>query len=172
MTGNLSYAFTDHATKRTKSVIAMHKIVFTIAAILVTTPGILAQPKQDEQARLAIIHLIDQYSTSRETQDTVLLKSLLTEDIDQLVSTGEWRRGFAGSFAGMMRSSTSNPGDRTLAVEQVRFLSPTVAVVDARYEIKNANGSIRKMWSTFVVVNDKKSWRITAIRNMLPSGGS
>ena len=62
----------------------------------------------------AIKSLIDQYAQAREKQDTVLLKSILTEDIDQLVSSGEWRRGMEGAMEGMMRSSSSNPGDRTL----------------------------------------------------------
>ena len=40
-----------------------------------------------------------------------------------------------------------------------------------RYEIQNADGSVRKMWSSFVVVDDKKTWKITAIRNMEPATG-
>ena len=150
----------------------MIKLALTLTFTLATTLGILAQSKSEDPARRDIVHLIDQYSQARETQDTTLLKSLLMADIDQLVSTGEWRRGFAGSFAGMMRSSSNNPGTRTLTVDQLRFISSTIAIVDARYEITNADGSVRKMWSTFVVVQDKKHWKITAIRNMLPAGGS
>jgi hypothetical protein len=149
----------------------MTKLTLIVILILAATPGILAQTKQEDQARRDILRLIDQYSLSRESQDTTLLKTLLTEDIDQLVSTGEWRRGFAGSFAGMIRSSSTNSGDRTLTVDQLRFISSDIAIVDARYEIKNAGGNVRKMWSTFVVVRDKKEWKITAIRNMLPAGG-
>ncbi len=70
----------------------------------------------------------------------------------------------------MMESSTSNPGERTLHVEKIKFLNETVGLVDARYEIKNPDGSIRKMWSSFTVIDDGKSWRISAIRNMLPAG--
>lgn len=119
----------------------------------------------------ALYSLIDQYAQARETSDTTLLKSILTEDIDQLVSSGEWRYGLAGAMQGMLRSSTRNPGQRTLTVENVRFLNPESAIVDARYEIENADGSLRKMWSTFVVVQDTDRWKITAIRNMLPAGG-
>lgn len=72
---------------------------------------------------------------------------------------------------GMLRSSTSNPGQRTLTVENIRFLNLESAIVDARYEIENADGSVRKMWSTFVAVQDQDRWKITAIRNMLPAGG-
>jgi len=70
----------------------------------------------------------------------------------------------------MMRSSRRNPGDRILEVENVRFLTDEAALADARYEIRNANGDVvRKMWSTFVVVYQKDTWRISAIRNMLPA---
>jgi len=70
---------------------------------------------------------------------------------------------------GMLRSSSRNPGGRTLNVENIRFLDPANAVVDARYEIQNPDGSIRKMWSTFVVVYREDRWKISAIRNMRPS---
>ena len=38
-----------------------------------------------------IYSLIDKYSQAREKKDSVLLKSILMTDIDQLVSSGEWR---------------------------------------------------------------------------------
>jgi len=116
-----------------------------------------------------IHHLINQYSEAREKQDTLLLKSILTEDIDQLVSSGEWRTGIRESVDGMLRSSTANPGTRTLEVEKIRFLEDEIALVDCRYIIKNPNGTERNMWSSFVVVFHKKSWKIAAIRNMNPT---
>lgn len=116
-----------------------------------------------------IYTLIENYTKSRETQDTVLLKSILTPDIDQLVSSGEWRYGKEGAMKGMMRSSESNPGKRTITVEKIRFLNPECAIADARYEIENVDGTSRKMWSTFIVVLQDKKWKITAIRNMKPA---
>jgi uncharacterized protein (TIGR02246 family) len=124
---------------------------------------------QKEDA-VKIQQLIDQYSQARETQDTVLLKSILTEDIDQLVSSGEWRNGIAESLKGMQNSTQSNPGSRTLKVEKIKFLSDEIALVDCRYIIKNPNGLERNMWSSFTVLFQKNQWKITAIRNMNPSG--
>jgi hypothetical protein len=114
--------------------------------------------------------LIDKYSEARENRDTVLLKNILTDDIDQLVSTGEWRNGLGVAVKGMLRSSASTPGTRTLAVDKIKMLSATSAIIDCRYEIKNADGSMRRMWSSFIAVLVKGEWRISAIRNMLPSG--
>lgn len=118
----------------------------------------------------AIYDLIDAYSRARENQDTTLLRSILTAEVDQLVSTGEWREGIEGSMAGMARSTNSNPGGtRTLKVEKLRYIGTKSAIADARYVIENPDGSKREMWSTFVVVNVKGTWQISAIRNMLPA---
>jgi len=138
--------------------------------LLITSSAFCQNPLNTNGESQEIIDLISSYSTARETKDTVLLKEILVEDVDQLVSSGVWRKGIAEAVKGMMESSAENPGDRTLDVESIRFLNPDAAIVDARYEIKNADGSIRKMWSTFVVVTETEQWKISAIRNMLPTG--
>lgn len=124
----------------------------------------------DDHQRKAITSLIDQYSEAREKSDTVLLKTILTNDVDQLVSTGEWRNGIGSAVQGMLKSSGNRPGTRTLRIENIRMFSPNNAIVDCRYEIQNTDGTTRKMWSTFIVVAEKKTWKISAIRNMLPAG--
>ncbi len=142
-----------------------------LIALTLMTPGfLLAQgvPVSDQQKK-DIHALIDAYSEARAKGDRTLLESILTHDIDQLVSSGEWRQGKEGSMQGMGRSSANNPGTRTLTVENVRLLSSSVALVDARYDIRNPEGVIRNMWSSFAVVHAEGKWRISAIRNMLPT---
>ena len=124
--------------------------------------------KVNDKQQKEITSLIDQYSQAREKRDTALLKTILTPDVDQLVSTGEWRVGLNAAVEGMMRSSANSPGTRTLHVEKIQTITPSSAIVDCRYEIQNADGTVRKMWSTFIVIVDKKTWKIMAIRNMLP----
>ena len=104
--------------------------------------------------------LIGQYLEARQIKDTLLLKSILTTDIDQLVSSGEWRIGIDECLNGMMRSSTSNPGNRMIDIERVRLLGPDVGLADARYEITSADGTIRKMWSAFIVKKEDGNWKI------------
>jgi ketosteroid isomerase-like protein len=125
--------------------------------------------KPGDEKTIDIYKLIDNYSLARDKKDTALLKTILTNDIDQLVSNGEWRSGINEAVLGMQRSSQGNPGTRTLTVEKIRFLDSKNAIADARYEIRNPDGTVRKMWSTFVVVNQKGKWKISAIRNMLPA---
>ncbi len=123
----------------------------------------------DDHQRKAITSLIDQYSGAREKRDTMLLRTILTTDVDQLVSTGEWRNGIGAAVEGMLKSSVNSPGTRTLNIEKIRMINPNSAIVDCKYEIQNKDGTIRKMWSTFIVLYDKKVWKISAIRNMLPA---
>jgi len=115
-----------------------------------------------------IIQIVADYNAARDNQDPKAIEKLFIDDADQLVSSGVWRRGKDTLVQGMLASSAGNPGDRTLTVETVRFVTSDVALADARYEIAGAD-SLRKMWSTFLVVKTADGWRIAAIRNMLPA---
>ena len=122
-----------------------------------------------DHQRKTITFLIDQYSEAREKRDTALLKTILTYNVDQLVSTGEWRNGIGDAVQGMLKSSANSLGTRTLTIDKIRMLNPTTAIVDCKYEIQNTDSTIQRMWSTFIVVVEKEEWKISAIRNMLPA---
>ncbi|MGN6297357.1 MAG: hypothetical protein ACTHM7_11300 [Ginsengibacter sp.] len=146
------------------------KNIYFLLLLLISASFVYAQEtKLTGSQRKDIIRLIAQYSHARESKDTILLKKIITTDVDQLVSTGEWRSGIGPAVKGMMKSSTNNPGSRTLRVDKIRLVTPVCAIVDCRYEIANANGNPRRMWSSFIVVADKGIWKIAAIRNMLPA---
>ena len=123
-----------------------------------------------QDQRKAISEVISQYATARENRDTVLLKTILEAEVDQLVSTGEWREGIASAVDGMMKSSSAAPGTRTLNIQKMRLLNLAAAIVDCKYNIQNKDGSFRAMWSTFLMVASRGTWKISAIRNMLPAG--
>ena len=144
--------------------------LFILICLLSSTSNYAQNTKINKNWEQQIYSLIEKYTRSRENMDTVLLKSILTPDIDQLVSSGEWRTGIEGAMKGMVRSSESNPGTRTIKIEKIRLLNSDSAIVDAKYEIQNAGGTTRKMWSTFIVVYNDDIWKIAAIRNMLPAG--
>jgi hypothetical protein len=147
------------------------KTLFSIVMVVISHQLVSAQNSMpNDQQRKDISSLIDSYSLAREKKDTVLLKRILTNDVDQLVSTGEWRDGLGTAVKGMLRSSASAPGTRTLTVDKIRMLTDKSAIVDCKYNIQNDDGTRRKMWSTFVVVSENGKWKISAIRNMLPAG--
>ena len=146
------------------------KNIFLLLLVNVTATSFLSGqniPPDDRQTK-GIYLLIDRYSQARDSRDTLMLQTILTPEVDQLVSTGEWRNGIGESVKGMLKSSAYTPGTRTLIIDKIRLLNPTNAIVDCKYEIQNKDGTTRKMWSTFIVVLDGR-WKITAIRNMLPS---
>ncbi len=118
----------------------------------------------------AIRKVIQKYVDARESMDTQAIEALFTSDADQLVSTGEWRKGRSEVVRGTMASSQSSGGKRTITVESVRLVTPSVAIADGRYEITGlALGGTRAMWTSLVLTRSSDGWRIAAIRNMLPA---
>ncbi|BDC51807.1 hypothetical protein F183_A41220 [Bryobacterales bacterium F-183] len=113
--------------------------------------------------------LVQKYVDARESRDEAAVRALFTNDADQLVSSGEWRRGIDNVVKGSMASSRANSGRRTITVETVRMLSADVAIADGRYEIVGDNNPARKMWASIVAKKTPQGWKIAAIRNMLPA---
>jgi uncharacterized protein (TIGR02246 family) len=138
--------------------------LFLLSTVILRASVLLAQDDS------AIKSVVSRYLEAREQQNAAALEALFTEDADQLVSSGEWRRGRDAIVKGTLSSSETTPGRRTISVEAVRFLSPDVALADGRYEISGpAGGQNRRMWSAFLFIRTSDGWRIAAIRNMLPA---
>ncbi|HEU0185928.1 MAG TPA: SgcJ/EcaC family oxidoreductase [Blastocatellia bacterium] len=130
----------------------------------------LAQDDAGRSDEAAIRELVGKYVDAREKIDPKAAEELFTVDADQLVSSGEWRRGRDEVVRGAMASSRNTGGKRTITVESVRMLTSDVAIADGRYELTGlAGGATRSMWTTLVLKRTDKGWRISAIRNMLPA---
>ncbi len=159
-----------------------------LASVLVILPGVAASPaipvahapaqttaaqaqtSASPQDDAAIREVVRRYVNAREARDPAAIGALFTADADQLVSSGEWRRGREALVKGTLASSAATGGTRTIVVETVRVLSPDVALADGRYEISGiAGGGVRRMWSSFVMTKQDGTWRISAIRNMAPT---
>ena len=117
----------------------------------------------------AIRDVVKEYVAARERRDPAAIGALFTSDADQLVSSGEWRRGRDELVKGTLASSQRTGGNRTITLETIRFPAREVAIADGRYEITGGAGGDRRMWSTFVMTREGGGWRIAAIRNMLPA---
>ncbi|SPF39421.1 Alpha/beta hydrolase fold-3 domain protein (fragment) [Candidatus Sulfopaludibacter sp. SbA4] len=130
--------------------------------------ALAAQTHTQDEA--AIRTLVSKYVDAREQIDAQAVAALFTADADQLVSSGEWRRGRDEVVRGTMASSQAAAGKRTITVETIRFITADVALADGRYEIAGTAGAAaRKMWTTLLVSRTAQGWRIAAIRNMLPA---
>jgi uncharacterized protein (TIGR02246 family) len=131
-----------------------------ISFLLVSATVVSAASDQDE-----IRALVQRYVDARNHKDATAVRALFTSDADQLVSTGEWRRGLDALLKGAMASSRKESGTSTVTLESVRMIGADTAIADGRYQTSPE----RKMWSTFVLLRTKAGWRIAAIRNMLPA---
>jgi uncharacterized protein (TIGR02246 family) len=128
-----------------------------------------AQAQGNDEA--GVRDVVKRYVEAREARDAKALAALFTEDADQLVSSGEWRKGREQVVKGGLASSAASSGKRTISVQSVRFVGKDVAIADGPYEIVGAaaGGENRKMWTSFVMTRGAGGWRIAAIRNMLPA---
>jgi uncharacterized protein (TIGR02246 family) len=124
-------------------------------------------PRTADEA--SVRELVRQYVNARELKDAARIGVLFTADADQHTTAGEWRRGRDAIVPGALASSGRNPGRRSITVESVRFVTPDVAIADGPYTIA-ADGGTRRMWATIVAVRQAGTWRIAAIRNMVPTG--
>lgn len=146
----------------------MIKTIRILGMGILLAGGLFAQNKSADES--AIRTLIANYVDARERIDPQDTQKLFTENADQLVSTGEWRKGREKLVAGAMQSSRTAQGKRTITVETIRFLNADAAIVDGRYVIEAKEPSnTRRMWATFVVTRSGNDWQISAIRNMLPT---
>jgi uncharacterized protein (TIGR02246 family) len=148
----------------------MWRMLF-VAGLLASGPLAAQGPADTAKDEADIRAVVRKYVDARELRDPAAVEALFTEDADQHTTSGEWRRGRPQVVAGTQQSSTQNPGARTIRVDTVRFVTRDVAIADGPYEIASA-GAIRRMWTTFVLRRKTDGWRIAAIRNAAPTGGS
>jgi uncharacterized protein (TIGR02246 family) len=135
--------------------------------LLAVFTGLVHAQTDDETAIREVVH---KYLDAREHRDPKAVGEVFTADADQLVSSGEWRRGREALVRGTLASSEATGGQRTIRIETIRFLAPTVALADGPYVLTGlTGGESRNMWSTFVMTRDSNGWRIAAIRNMRPT---
>ncbi len=134
-------------------------------------PGHLRAGDTRAQNERAVRNVVAEYMSARNRKDAEAVRKLFTPDADQLVSTGEWRKGLEDLVRGTSASSRNEAGNSSITIEQIRFVDPKVAIVDGRYRTTSGNGSVRDMWTTIILKSVDQTWRITAIRNMLPARG-
>ena len=146
------------------------RVQFAVICCLISAGLCHAQGSTPGNDEAPIREIVKKYVDARERNDPKAVEALFTNDADQLVSSGEWRKGRDAVVRGAMASSRSTGGKRSITVEQVRFVAPDVAIADGRYELSGlAGGTNRSMWATLIMKKTSNGWRIAAIRNMLPA---
>jgi len=150
----------------------MRRLLLTVSVVLAISAAPAGQDAPRTADEAAVRHLVARYVAARELRDPKAVEALFTADADQYTTSGEWRRGQAAIVSGTARSSAQNPGVRRIQVEAVRFVGADVAIADGPYEIDTPGRTVptRRMWTSIVVVRTPQGWRISAIRNMVPTG--
>jgi uncharacterized protein (TIGR02246 family) len=106
--------------------------------------------------------------------DADALAELLVEDVDFINVTGAWfksRAEFRERMAQTHRGVFKDSKRQTLETS-VRFLSPDIAIVHARWEmsgLRNRDGSAREPWQgiiTRVVLKRNGNWLVVAAHNI------
>ena len=145
--------------------------LLTASLCLVAIAPLLAasQAKPTSANEAAVRDVVKKYMEARDARDPRLIEALFTPDADQQTTSGEWRKGRAQIVPGTLAASKQNEGTRTITVDSVRFITPDVAIADGPYVITQPGGAVRRMWATIVVVRGTDGWRISAIRNMVPT---
>jgi uncharacterized protein (TIGR02246 family) len=149
--------------------IRAHLVPALVTVAIAAAPGSAQTPVAADAAVRAVV---DAYSAAREKGDAAALTALFTADADQLVSSGEWRKGRDAVVKGSLASSQQTQGKRTFTIEAVRMVAADVALVDSRYDIAQSDGTTRRMWAAWLLVKDGAGWKIAGIRNMLPAPGA
>jgi uncharacterized protein (TIGR02246 family) len=145
----------------------MRSLIAPLTALLVSAGFLTSSAFASDDTDIR--QLIQRYVDARNHMDQNTLRDLFTPDVDQLVSTGQWRRGLDNLLQGAMASSKKETGQSSVTLESVRLLGKDAAIADGRYETSSLGATApRKMWSTFVLLRTADGWRIAAIRNMLP----
>jgi uncharacterized protein (TIGR02246 family) len=138
--------------------------------LLLAAVSLLPLAAQRPNDETAVRDLVARYVDARDHPDPKAIEALFTADADQLVSSGEWRRGREAVVSGTVASSEASGGKRTITIETVRFLDAGTAIADGRYDIAGTGGAAaRHMWTTIICARTPSGWRIAAIRNMLPA---
>ena len=125
----------------------------------------------DEQA---VRHIETMWDEAWNRHDAAGLAELLVEDVDFVNVTGAWFKGraqFKERMAKTHQGIFKNSQRRTLET-RVKFLSPEIAVVHARWEmsgLSSPDGSSLKPWQGIITRVVKKwgdTWKVVAAHNV------
>ena len=126
-----------------------------------------AQDGADRSADEATIRQVTQdYIARRDEGDEAGLRALLTENVDQRLTSGRMRTGQDEVVSGSLGSTQSSGGKRVITLKEIRFLGDDVAIANGDYNsLGRADGTDLYMRTTIIFQRSDEKWRIAAIRN-------
>ncbi len=146
----------------------MHKRLGLLLVTLVTMSApALAEDTADRSAdESAIKQVTQEYIARRDEGDEAGLRALLTEKVDQRLTSGRMRLGRDEVVSGSLGSTQNSGGKRVITLNDIRFLGADVAIANGNYDsLGRADGTDLYMRTTIVFWRVDGKWRIDAIRN-------
>ena len=146
----------------------MHKRLGLLLVTFVTMSApALAEDAVDRSADESAIRQVTQdYIARRDEGDEAGLRALLTENVDQRLTSGRMRLGRDDVVSGSLGSTQSSGGKRVITLNDIRFLGADVAIANGNYDsLGRADGTDLYMRTTIVFWRVDGKWRIDAIRN-------
>jgi len=127
----------------------------------------LAEDVVDRSADESAIRQVTQdYIARRDEGDEAGLRALLTEKVDQRLTSGRMRLGRDEVVNGSLGSTQNSGGKRVITLNGIRFLGADVAIANGNYDsLGRADGTDLYMRTTIVFWRVDGKWRIDAIRN-------
>lgn len=146
----------------------MRVIAWLMLAWFASALPAAAQDRAADEA--AIKAVIQAFIDTRERNDAEALRELLTADVDQRQTSGNVRSGRDAVVTGSLATTQSTGGRRVIEVDTIRFVAADVALADGRYDsLGRADGTDQRMLTSMVLRREGGSWKIAAIRNMIPT---
>jgi len=127
----------------------------------------VAQDAPDRSTDESAIRQVTQdYIARRDEGDEAGLRTLLTEKVDQRLTSGRMRLGRDEVVSGSLGSTQNSGGKRVITLNDIRFLGADVAIANGNYDsLGRADGTDLYMRTTIVFWRVDGKWRIDAIRN-------
>lgn len=152
------------------------KLVLCIGALVIGTCGFAANAGSDESDTAAIKSLITDFTGAWQKSDAHALSMFWTADGDFINPDGIFMTGrdqIAGFYSQAFSLGYAGTS-ATATVDKIRFLSPTLAIVDGAFEISGRAGQngvvvpAEKGRYTALVTKRDGHWWIVSNREMEP----
>jgi uncharacterized protein (TIGR02246 family) len=143
------------------------KLGFLLLMLVTASVAAEAQDALDRSADESAIRQVTQdYIARRDEGDEAGLRALLTEKVDQRLTSGRMRLGRDEVVSGSLGSTQNSGGKRVITLNDIRFLGADVAIANGNYDsLGRADGTDLYMRTTIVFWRVDGKWRIDAIRN-------
>ncbi|HEX8707596.1 MAG TPA: SgcJ/EcaC family oxidoreductase [Pyrinomonadaceae bacterium] len=159
-----------------KGILALGLLAVVAVCLLRTGAQVAPDAGRQSADEAAIRENVRQVQEGWNTKSAALFVQPFAEDADYVAVTGFYVKGRKANEIGHQRLFQSVFKDSTinLAVKQIRFLSPDIALVHVQGHNKTKQGETVREWDlmmTLVMTRDAGKWKIASFHNTMVNEG-